>query len=227
MAHFVNIISSRKEAKIMSSASQIPEEKNHYYDGKIYRTFIDPSLKHVRDAITRLVPNGSKIIEIGCGTGDQLFNMGHKIKEGLCIELSEVMIETALREKEKLGFDHLNFVRLDATKLDKIHDKSFDVAISTLVIHEMPFEHRLKVIKEMKRVAHRVILIDWSFPLNPFTKKWGVHIVEFMAGWNHYQGFRSYMKHGGIPQLLEQAELKLLQKKVTTKGLITIWDSVA
>jgi len=199
------------------------QAQNHFYDGWIYRALIDPSLAGIRRRVAALVPKGSQVIDIGCGTGDQLFFLAGQISAGLGIELSDSMIKTARQQGILGNHDNCEFQLADATDLSHLDDKSFDFAMSSMVIHEMPEPRRLPVLKEMKRLGKQIILVDWINPQPSFWKNTGTHFVERMAGRGHYSGFRSFMKAGGIPALIERSELEIMETQITSKGTIQLW----
>lgn len=199
------------------------QAQNHFYDGWIYQQFIDPSLAGIRRRIAKIVPAGSSVIDVGCGTGDQLLYIADKISNGICIELSDTMVRTGKQQAERRGVNNCEFHLADATDLSHLEDQTFDFAMSSMVIHEMPAEKRLPVLKEMKRVGKQIILVDW---INPQPTRWkllGTHLIEFMAGWEHYAGFRSFMKQGGIPALAKASGLEIIDTQITTKGTIQLW----
>ena len=197
--------------------------QNHLYDGWLYRRFIDPSLAGIRRRITRLVPRGSRILDVGCGTGDQLRTLTRQISYGLGVELSQVMVETARREQDNLCSANVEFRLADASQLDDLADRSFDIAMSSMMIHEMPEEKRLPVLREMQRLGQQIILVDWICPQPSRWRAWGTHAIEFMAGQEHYAGFRSFMSTGGMPPLLAACGLEVLSTQITTKGTIQLW----
>ncbi len=196
---------------------------NHIYDGWIYRTFIDPSLAGIRRRIATLVPEDSTVIDVGCGTGDQLLHIAHEIKSGVGVELSETMVNTSQRQAEHRGIGNCEFALLDATDLSRWEDRSFDLAMSSMVIHEMPVEKRIPVLLEIKRLGKRVILADWIYPQPSTWKNIGTHILERMAGRTHYSGFQSFMRAGGMPVLLEEVGLEIVETQITSKGTIQLW----
>ncbi|MCF7823397.1 MAG: class I SAM-dependent methyltransferase [Candidatus Marinimicrobia bacterium] len=199
------------------------QARNHFYDGWTYRVFIDPSLGGIRRRIAKIIPEGSSVIDLGCGTGDQLLFIADKISRGVCVELSETMVKTGRREAAARGVDNCEFQLSDATNLDHLEDQSFDFALSSMVIHEMPEEKRLPTLREMKRLGKQIILVDWINPQPSSRKALGTHFVEFLAGREHYSGFRSFMKAGGMPTLIEEAGLEVLETQITGKGTIQLW----
>jgi len=199
------------------------QARNHFYDGWIYRRLIDPSLAGIRRRIAKIIPEGSRVIDVGCGTGDQLLHVADQIHEGVCVELSETMVETGRQQAKQLGVNNCEFHLADATNLTHFEDQSFDFAMSSMVIHEMPMEKRHPVLKEIKRLGKQIILVDWIYPQPSWPKLIGTHFIEFMAGWEHYSGFRSFMRNGGTPTLIDDVGLEVIETQITTKGTIQLW----
>ena len=83
--------------------------KNNFYSGRLYSTLFDPFSTKMRDLICTLVPDNTRVLDVGCGTGYQLLRMSDKIKSGVGIELSDKMIAFAVKQQEKKGLDHLSF----------------------------------------------------------------------------------------------------------------------
>ncbi len=202
---------------------QVIQTQNHLYDGWIYRKFIDPALIGIRRRITKLISKDSTVLDVGCGTGNQLIHLAPQIKYGLGIELSETMINTCRQQVNTLGITHCEFQLADASSLPHLNDMSFDFAISSMVIHEMPTELRLPVLSEMKRLGKTIILADWIYPQPSRWKKLSTHIMERMAGRDHYSGFTSFIKAGGMPQLLKRTGMEVLETQITGKGTIQLW----
>ena len=203
--------------------NQTIKAKNHLYDGWIYRKFIDPSLIGIRRRISKHIPDGSSVIDIGCGTGNQLFYLSPQISRGLGVELSETMINTCEQQIRTNGIQNCQFQLADASHLPQLTDQSFDFAISSLVIHEMPENIRIPVLKEMGRLGKTIVLADWIFPQPSPWKNASTHVVERMAGKQHYAGFRSYLKSGGMPALLNEVGFDIQETEITSKGTMQLW----
>lgn len=197
--------------------------KDHIYDGWFYRHFIDPALAGIRRRIGRRVPPGSKVLDVGCGSGDQLLYLAPQIESGLGVELSGKMVHCAQRQAYLRDAGNCRFELRDAAHLDHIEDQYFDIAMSSMVIHEMPEPSRLPVLREMRRLGKTIIIADWIHPQPSRWKNMGTHFIEWAAGREHYAGFRSFMAAGGMPPLLEKAGLKVLEDQVTSKGTIQLW----
>jgi len=184
---------------------------------------IDPALAGIRKRVAALIPQGSTVLDVGCGTGDQLLYLSDQIKAGLGVDLSANMIRTCKQKMEKLKVTNCEFKLAEASRLSEMENKCFDYAMSSLVIHEMPVEKRIPVLTEMKRLGRMVILVDWIHPQPSTWKNIGTHLIERMAGREHYSGFRSFMKAGGMPVLLDDVGLEIVETQITSKGTIHLW----
>ena len=199
------------------------EAQNHFYDGWIYRKLLDPSLRGIRKRVSRLISGNATVLDVGCGTGDQLFYLSSQIKSGLGVELSATMIKTCEDQALVRGIKNCEFLLADASDLSALNDKSFDYAISSLVIHEMPEAIRIPVLSEMMRLGKQLILVDWIYPQPSVMRKMTTHFIERLAGREHYSGFRSFMQQGGMPSLIKSLGLETLETQITGKGNMQIW----
>jgi ubiquinone/menaquinone biosynthesis C-methylase UbiE len=198
-------------------------EGDSYFHGWVYRTFIDPALVPIREAVGNWIPDGSAVVDIGCGTGAQLFALGDRVVRGLGVDRSRTQIEHARRQAARLGLSHLEFWNADATHLDSLQDGEFDIAVTSMVIHEMPSQIRLPVLTEMRRIARRLIVVDWEARQRTLLRRIGAHIIERLAGGEHYKGFRSFTENGGIPELIKQTDLAVIDQQETSKGTMRLW----
>jgi len=199
------------------------QARNHFYDGWIYRKFIDPSLTGIRKRVLRLLPENSRVLDVGCGTGDQLFYISKHIQTGVGVELSATMINTCQEQARIKEITNCEFLLADARNLVSLKDKSFDYAIISMVLHEMPKEYRIPVLTEMIRLGKQLILVDWIHPQPGLMKKVSTHIIERLAGREHYAGFRSFIKEGGMPTLIKTLGLEIIESQITGKGTIQLW----
>ena len=96
------------------------------------------------------IPNGSRVLELGCGTGslwmgrDEIINRCEKL---ILTDLSEGMIETA---KKNLGDrNNIEYRIEDIQKLD-FKDKSFDIVVANSMLYHVP--DIKKALEEVRRV---------------------------------------------------------------------------
>ena len=190
--------------------------------GIFYGTFVDPLLNGLRKRVLHEIKHGAKVIDIACGTGAQCFILAAKAGKVTGVDLSESMIRFARRKQAKSVFSHLEFRVCDATHLTAVVDNEFDVALMTLALHQFPPDLYKPILSEMKRVAKRIIIVDYAVPLPKNYAGFGSRIAEFMAGTEHNRNFKSYYKRGGIDQILPDNGLFITKSILIGKGAFQI-----
>lgn len=108
-------------------------------------------------------PEGSKILDIGCGSGELLLRLKELKCDGYGIDIDEVT-SNYLKEKG------LNVINHDADKGLPFSDETFDAVIMRHSIEH--FHNPLNVLKEVKRVLKSEGLLIIGIPnINSFTAK--------------------------------------------------------
>ena len=174
---------------------------------------------------------GMSVLDIGCGTGAHLElykRLGCKL---FGIDSSAAMLQIARR---RLG-DQAELYLGDASAMP-YPDRSFDLAMSSLVLHEMPHPIRSAVLNEIKRVIKsdgRILLIDFNpGPAQPL-KGWGMRLIilfsELAAGREHFKNFRDFISRKGLVSLMAAHQLLIENEKVVGSGNMAIvlarWNS--
>jgi demethylmenaquinone methyltransferase/2-methoxy-6-polyprenyl-1,4-benzoquinol methylase len=188
-----------------------------------YEKLIDPFLKDVREFVLNFseIKPGERVLDIGCGTGDQAIYFAKRGAIVAGIDINPKMIGRALMRKKKEGLE-VSFQGGNATNLPFL-EPVFDVAVISLVLHEIESKDRDKVISEMKRVVKkggRLIFVDLNCPLPKSMTSILVKSIEFFAGKNHFKNFKSYQKEGGILKILERNKLKAEKVEYLKSGLL-------
>ncbi len=192
----------------------------------LYSIFIDPLLRDIRTYISKFsgMKRGDKVLDVCCGTGDQVFYYG---KEGIIatgVDLSPGMIKSAEKRKEKSGLTNVSFRVANAKQLP-FKDNSFDFASICLGLHEIKRDERDKIISEMKRVVKKegfLIFIDFQVPLPSTIISYLVKAIEYFAGRNHHECFKEYLKQGGLDAILNRNQLQEEKRYYTENGIIVI-----
>jgi len=94
---------------------------------------------------------GLKILEIACGNGNSTVLIAKTLPKAqiTCVDLSSPYLKQA--QKRLKNYPRVNFVKADAANLD-FKDKTFDIAVSVFLFHELPLSERKKVLAESMRV---------------------------------------------------------------------------
>jgi hypothetical protein len=116
----------------------------------------------------------------------------------------------------------------DGAKLENFSPGSFDYAIACMVLHEMDVSQRLPVLKEMKRLAPQIILVDYRVPPPTNLAVTMCRFIERLAGPRHFRNYTSFINGGGLLPLCETLGLPV-QREITFYShclhLITIGES--
>ena len=170
--------------------------------GFVYSTFIDPLLKNLRRRVALEINKGDTVIDIACGTGAQLFELTEKAETVTGVDLSGSMVHYATSKAKKKNIVNASFVVCDATDLSSFYGQKFDVAILSMALHQFdPGLHNV-ILAEVKKIAEKIIVLDYAVPLPKNYVGVGSKVAEFLAGNDHNKNFKSYSKAGGLNTIL-------------------------
>ena len=186
--------------------------------GIFYGTVIDPILAPMRKRVSDEIRTGETVIDIACGTGAQVFELCEIASKIVGIDLSESMINRAKSTGKKRSISNIDFFVCDATDLWMFEENSFDVAIMSLALHQFQPDLHLPVLSEMKRVAKRIIMVDYAVPLPKNYAGIGSRIAEFLAGKEHNYNFKEYYRLGGLNRILPANNLTIQNSILFGKG---------
>ncbi|MBK7105231.1 MAG: class I SAM-dependent methyltransferase [Ignavibacteriae bacterium] len=186
-------------------------DKKHWYDGIFYDKIIAPNQDKMFEQIKRIVGKDNSVLDIGCGTGRLAFQLSDHCRKIVGIDLSSKNISVA-KSNHNGNFKNVEFVHGDIKKISSGDSEKFDFAILTYVIHEVPEKERLELLSAIKKVSNKIIIGDYITPTpNSFGGKLIV-VVEYLAGKDHYNNFKNYVKNGGLDYLIKEANLKKISE---------------
>ena len=176
-----------------------------------YSTLVDPILKKVRIYVAELsdMKAGNRVLDVCCGTGDQVFYYVQRGATVTGIDQNPNMIELAENNRKRKGFNDVTFRLAAATDLP-FPDGYFDCASISLGLHEMERGERDRAVSEMKRVVKKggvLMFIDFQVPLPKNPIAYLIEAVEFLAGRDNYRCFRDYLAQGGLDHILKENQL--------------------
>lgn len=186
--------------------------------GWFYGSAIDPILKSMRKKLAAHISANETVIDIACGTGAQVFEMAGKAKRIVGVDLADSMIEYAKKQKLKRNTANTEFVVANATDLSRFSENEFDVATMSLALHQFSPDLYKPILNEMKRVAKRIVIVDYAVPLPMNYVGVSSKIIEFMAGLEHNRNFRTFYKAGGLATILPQSGLLITKEQLFAKG---------
>jgi SAM-dependent methyltransferase len=115
------------------------------------------------ELVSRLaVSPGLRILDLGCGDGTTAVPAAQLGAEVLGVDIARNLVEAGNRRARELGLAHLRFEEGDATQLDALADRSFDLVVS--IFGAMFAPRPLEVAREMVRVSRpggRIVMGNW------------------------------------------------------------------
>jgi ubiquinone/menaquinone biosynthesis C-methylase UbiE len=192
-----------------------------------YDPIFEGVLGGLRASAARVVPphQGLKVLDIGCGTGAQLAYYQAGGSQVFGIDLSKPMLQVA---KSNLGNQAALTVG-DALRIP-FPDRTFDLVISSLFIHQLHPGLRAAMLEEVVRVLQpegKILLIDFHVQdKRSFTGKLifiFISMIEFFAGWEHFNNSRDFLSHGGIPPLAAAQGLRNRKSIVVGNGNLGVY----
>ncbi|MFC2129194.1 class I SAM-dependent methyltransferase [Bacteroidota bacterium] len=179
------------------------------HPGSFYKVFIDPLMSKVHRLVAYLIPEGARVIDIACGNGTLALKISDKAAHVTGIDLSPEMISFATRRAGQSRMTKLKFIEMEASDLSQFADKEFDVATTSMAIHQFQHETGIRILKEMTRISKNIIVLDYNYPLPRNFYGFAARTIESMAGKEHHQNFKTYIEHGGIAGIADSLGIKL------------------
>lgn len=186
---------------------------------------IEPLNGPLRDIAVRMISPrvGTRVLDVGCGTGAQLerYVAAHCDVSG--IDLSPAMLG---RARNRLG-EAVDLRLGDAQRLP-FDDEMFDVVTSTLMLHELASGTREVIAKEMLRVLTddgRLLVVDFHVGPLRVPKGWAMRGLSVAAELTarHLARSRAFLAEGGVPGLAQRLGVKVERTKVVAGGNLALY----
>jgi len=183
-----------------------------YKYAKLYDPLLYFFIQPIRRYILSLVEERgyTSVLDVCCGTGDQLKMLAKAGIEGEGVDLSDAML--AVAAKGKLPAKCL---KEDASAMH-YEDASFDLVMTTFALHEKSPDVARKIVEEMVRVTKEggeILIVDYELSEKiSFLSTKLIWFIEWLAGKEHYANFQKYLAMGGLPVLLENLPLKEVKR---------------
>ncbi|MBW1938960.1 MAG: class I SAM-dependent methyltransferase [Deltaproteobacteria bacterium] len=187
--------------------------KSEYdFIAKIYDPVLYLVLKPIRIAVMNVLLGYKEksILDLCCGTGNQLKLLSKNgFKDLHCLDISNSMLEIARKNDSRI-----KIYNEDATKT-YFKNESFDIVIISFALHEKDRITQKSFINEAHRLIKRdgfILIVDYNFD-NKTAKliKIGISIIERIAGKEHYDNFRGYIRNNGLLSLINKDKFTLIK----------------
>lgn len=192
------------------------------FNAVIYTVIIDPLLSGLRRAAIDKIDPGSKVIDIACGPGTLAMQLAVKASSVTGIDLDANLISYAAERAAKRGIWNISFESRDASHLSAYRDAEFDIAVTSMAVHQFPEELALGILREMKRIAGKVIIADYNCPMPRGFSGSLAYGIERIAKGDHYRNFRNYMSRGGLQWFTSSSGLELTSEIIRGNGVFVV-----
>lgn len=186
--------------------------EDEYKSAKYYDKILHLFVWRIRKKVLQIVKKNQykKILDVCCGTGNQLKLLKKHGIDGTGVDLSKAMLEIA-----ESGNIKVNCYEQDSENIN-FNDESFDMTMTTFALHEKSHSSAKKILNEMIRLTRKnghLIIVDFSIDRNTFfLAKAGIRLIESSTGDDHYKHYKEYVASNGLDTLLEGSPLKEIEK---------------
>jgi ubiquinone/menaquinone biosynthesis C-methylase UbiE len=188
----------------------------------IYNLLIDPLLSGPRESVYEKVPDSANVIDIACGTGKLAINISGKAGNVTGIDLDEKLIKFADSRAKNKGLSNLTFKVQDATDLSEYHEGEFDIAVTSMAVHQFNEDLAINILREIKRISREVIIADYNCPMPSGFSKSLAYGIESIAKGDHHRNFMNYMSRGGISWFARSAGLSIQSSEIRGNGVFKV-----
>jgi demethylmenaquinone methyltransferase/2-methoxy-6-polyprenyl-1,4-benzoquinol methylase len=153
---------------------KILESRPKRYDRGVALMSLGAADRCRRRLVAENVRPGSRVLEIGCGTGTLAILAAQAGAEVLGFDVSGAMLEVARGKVEAAGLSHkIQLEERGVSSMDGLADDSFDLVTATLVFSELSRDERAYAVLHAYRVLHqggRLALADEVRPRSPLKR---------------------------------------------------------
>lgn len=183
------------------------------YDTVLGRLFPEAEIK--RQIAVRIAAPGQSVLDLGCGTGTLAIMLRQAQSSGLIagIDIDDAMLFRAKSKAEYAG-TMLAFMQGTTTMLP-LADNSFDVAVSSLVLHHLKRGQKVAAMRDAYRVLRpggRFYIADFGPPhtvgtrlVSQLTRRLeeaGDNIAGFVPHFMAEAGFRDIHEFGAVATIM-------------------------
>lgn len=124
------------------------------------RLYADLQKRIIRKILSGL-PKGLSVLDLPCGTGRISRVLSEYTSSIVCGDISQDMLAVARQNLAPVN-NKVVYRELDAEKIDFPND-SFDLVATIKLMHLLPYEIQLRVLREIVRVSKRWVIVTYAY----------------------------------------------------------------
>jgi demethylmenaquinone methyltransferase/2-methoxy-6-polyprenyl-1,4-benzoquinol methylase len=174
----------------------------------LYDTLLSPVMRSIRSTISTVVKHcgATNVIDLCCGTGEQLRMLCHDDILLTGVDLSGAMLNQA----RSTSPESIHYLECDASETP-LPSSEYDAVIISFALHEKPAILHEKIFQEACRlVKHQghIIIADYVTPPEGISAyivgQILIPIIERAAGLDHYHNYRDWIEGGALEGFLHR-----------------------
>lgn len=118
---------------------------------------------YTKKLMSKYINYDSNVIELGCATGYYGMYFADKCSKYTGVDITPENISIFKSKIDTQNKSNITAVVGDATNLSEFNDNSFDVIMCLGPMYHLPWEERMKVIKECYRIANTDAVIAFAY----------------------------------------------------------------
>jgi demethylmenaquinone methyltransferase/2-methoxy-6-polyprenyl-1,4-benzoquinol methylase len=178
--------------------------QDYQFIAPFYDLLLGPFMRSIRrdvfEIVRRLQPKN--VLDVACGTGDQLRLLTENGINAVGVDMSEAMIRICRKSNPTS-----DCLLQDASSM-AFQRHCFDLVMISFALHETGWDSSEKILQEIHRVlkpSGHLLVVDYTdFQETPFYVRQTIRMIEFMAGQRHFGNFRTYHHKGGLNTLIDK-----------------------
>lgn len=178
--------------------------QDYQFIAPFYDFLLGPFMRSIRRDVLKIVLRlqPKNVLDVACGTGDQLRLLSENGIDAVGVDMSEAMLRMC--RKANPAYDCL---LQDATDM-AFQNHCFDLVMVSFALHETEWESAGKILQDIHRVLKptgHLLVVDYSkFRRTPLYVRQVIRTIEFLAGQRHFRNFRRYHHEGGLDTLMDK-----------------------
>ena len=182
------------------------------YDKNFWSLYFKSAYHHVLALSEKYINHDSKILDVGCGTGDLAFLVSKKATEGKVVglDISQQMIELAQKKKLERNISNVQFINSRANSIP-YENEYFDLVFCLNALHHIPdhpsfFQETNRVLKKDGRFVILDLIKD-----NIIRKAW-LWVSKFIFGekdieYHSRKDFLKFLRNAGFEPEIQKSFL--------------------
>ena len=196
--------------------------KDYVFIAPFYDCLLSPFIRSIRrdvlETVLRLQPEN--VLDVACGTGDQLRLLAENSIAAVGVDMSEAMLKIC-RKTNPVA----DCLLQDATQM-AFQNERFDLAMISFALHETGWKSASGILEEIHRVlkpSGHLLVVDYANSQEtPFYVRQTIRMIEFMAGRRHFRNFCTYRLKGGLTTLIGKNRFRLVASTYRASRSIAI-----